>query len=294
MKQFIKLLFLCVCLLSSLSSFAEGNSRGLYLSAFSGAGRSNGDEMRQTGQAYAYEPKYDHGEEYRLPVDVSGTIKDNSFGIGGLGIGYEWESVSVIKPSLEFEVLYFNGNQDANLKNKQNEVGISRNTGELLGDETIFPGNHSFSNSQKMRSFALMLNGLVGFNTGTIFTPYVGVGFGMAKVKMKDAKSAQTCKFYGAVGSCSVEMSGSQVVNHFNSDDEDSDYVFTTQAKLGVRAELTKNISIFGEYRYIRLNATNFKFGRTVYDDHLDTDTWKIKNDATDMHFGLVGLQYTF
>jgi opacity protein-like surface antigen len=282
------------CLLSSISAFAEGNSRGLYLSVFAGAGRSNGDEMRQTGQAYAYEPKYNHGEEYLLPVDVSGNIKNDNFGMGGLGIGYEWASVGAIKPALEFELLYFNGNQNANLKNRQNEVGISRENGELLPDETIFPGNHSFSNRYKMGSFGMMLNGLVGFDTGTIFTPYFGAGLGMAKIKMRDSKSAQTCKFYGEVGSCSIEMSDNQVVNHFNSDDSGSDYVFATQAKLGVRAELSKNISMFGEYRYVRLNAANFRFGRTIYDDHLDTSAWKVKTDATDMHFGVLGLQYIF
>jgi opacity protein-like surface antigen len=293
MKLITKLLF-CTCLLLSFSTFAESSGRGLYLSAFAGVGRLDGDDMHQTGQAYAYVPKFNGVEEYRLPVDVSGNIQNENFGMGGLNVGYEWAPVGIIKPALELEVLYMSGNQNANLKNKQNEVGISRDTGQILPDETIFPGNHSFSNSYQMRSFALMLNGVIGFDTGTILTPYAGAGIGMARIKMNNSKSAQTCKFSGAVGSCNLETSGNQVVNHFNSDDSDSDYVFATQAKLGVRAELSKNISMFGEYRYVRLNAADFKFGRTVYADHLDTDAWNVKTDATDIHSGLVGLQYTF
>jgi len=283
-------------LLSSAASYAETSGRGLYLGAFAGAGRSNGDEVSQTGTAYANRSViYPTGEEYRLPVDVSGKLKDDNFGLGGVSVGYEWATVGMVKPALEFEALYLSGDQKANLKNKRDEVGISRIGNEPLPDETVYAGNHTFKDSFDMRSFALMVNGVLGFETGTMFTPYAGAGIGMAKVKMKNSRSAQTCKFYTDVNpTCSLEMSGNQVVNHFNSDDSDSDYVFAAQAKLGVRAEFTKNVSMFAEYRYLRLNSADYKFGRTAYDTHLETDPWKVKTDATDLHFGLVGVQYAF
>jgi len=294
MKKVVILAWTIVGLLTASTSFAEGNGRGLYLGAFAGAGRSNGDGIEQTGQAYAYAPKYEGEEQYRLPVDVSGKLKDDNFGIGGVSVGYEWAATGMVKPALEFEALYLSGDQKANLKNKRDEVGISRDGNLPLDEETVYAGNHTFKDSFDMRSFALMVNGVLGFETGTMFTPYAGAGIGMAKVKMKNSKSAQTCKFYGNEGSCTLEMSGNQVVNHFNSDDSDSDYVFAAQAKLGVRAEFSKNVSMFAEYRYLRLNSADYKFGRTVYDTHLETDPWKVKTDATDLHFGLVGVQYAF
>ncbi len=281
-------------LASTMVSAEEVSGRGWYVGATAGYGRSNGGDIRQTGTAHARVPfVLDEADEYDLPVNVTGKAKNEDFGLGGLSVGYEWGTSSNIKPSIEFEGLYLSGNQKAHLKNKNTEVAVTPGTSTPVG-ENVEPGDHTFSNSADMRSFALMVNGIVGFDTGTIFTPYVGAGVGMAKTKLKNAKSAQTCKLYNGEGSCGLEMSNSQVVNHFNSDDSDSDYVFAAQAKLGVRAELSKAVSMFAEYRYLRLNSADYKFGSTVYQTHVETDAWRVKTDSTDFHFGTVGVQYAF
>jgi len=274
---------------------AETTGRGIYFGLLGGYGHANSGDLRQTGTAFARPPFVDEEDIYNLPVNVNGKIKGDNFGLAGLQLGYEWGSMGFVKPSLEFEGLVLGGNQKANIKNKYDEVAVNPDTGLPVG-ETVLAGDHQFKYSSDMRSFALMWNGNLGFDTGTFLTPYVGAGIGFAKVSQRNAKSIQTCKFYNGEGECAIETNGpgGEVINHFNTDDRDSDYVTAAQAKLGLRAELSKNISMFAEYRYLRLSSASYKFGQTEYLNHVETATWKVKSDATDFHFGNVGLQFSF
>ena len=186
--------------------------------------------------------------------------------------------------------MFFWGNQNTNLSNKNQEDAIG-------ADVYVAAGDHTFTNSSNMNSFALMLNGLLSLDTGTIFTPYAGAGVGFAKVRLSNAKSVETCKKRGGSGICRIETSGGidgPVVNHFNTDDNASDTVFAAQAKLGVRAELSKNVSMFAEYRYLRLNSASYTFGNTEYPDHFQTEKWKVQSNSTSLNFGIVGIQYAF
>jgi opacity protein-like surface antigen len=83
-------------------------------------------------------------------------------------------------------------------------------------------------------------------------------------------------------------------INHFNSRDDASDIAFAVQAKGGVRYQLSDRISLFAEYRLIRLAATEHTFGSTVYYSHATTDNWVLHNGAMSLHNGLFGVRYGF
>jgi opacity protein-like surface antigen len=83
-------------------------------------------------------------------------------------------------------------------------------------------------------------------------------------------------------------------VNHFNSRDDASDIAFAVQVKGGVRYQLSERISLFAEYRLVRLAATAHTFGSTVYFDHAPTDNWVLRNGAMNLHNGLFGVRYGF
>jgi opacity protein-like surface antigen len=268
---------------------AQRDARGFYTGVFGGAGRSTDSTMTQSSVVYA--------TDFLLPVNVSGDTKNANFGIAGFTAGHEWALSNVVKSAIEVEGFYFWGDQKANLSNKNRETALPGANPNPEG--YVAAGDHTFKNSFDMKSFAFMLNGVVSFDTKSIFSPYVGGGVGLARVQLDNGNSIQTCKKSNGAGSCGIETSptgggGAPVVNHFNTDNSGSDTVFAAQAKLGVRAKLSNNLSTFVEYRHLHLNSASYKFGNTDYPDHLPTDKWKVESDNAGLHYAILGMQYAF
>lgn len=78
----------------------------------------------------------------------------------------------------------------------------------------------------KLNTLSGMLNGYVDIPTSTAFTPYLGVGLGIADVKADNYRAA-----------------GLNVL-------DDSQTVFAYQGMAGVSYAATKNIDLFTEYKY--------------------------------------------
>ncbi|MFM7027294.1 MAG: outer membrane protein [Chakrabartia sp.] len=289
---------------SALLGAGTAHAEGLYIGAFGGIGRTDNQSVEQLGTAhkgYTHDTVY---HTYDLPVDQDGNNDRKSSTVFGGQIGYEFGSSSSIKPAIEVEGLYLSANQEAALANPDDEVPT--HIGEIIDGVkstvtdpediaavqehgTLAAGTHTFLNTSKLKVGLFMLNGVVNFDKGGKLVPYVGAGVGMAVLHQDNAVSLQT-------GPGGVEQSAAagEAVNHLNSRDHASDFAFAVQAKAGVQYKLSAKTSLFVEYRYINLAATEYTFGSTVYADHAATDAWVIKNGSMGLHNAMVGVRFGF
>lgn len=86
------------------------------------------------------------------------------------------------------------------------------------------------------RTIGYMANALYHFDTGTGFRPYVGAGLGVAETQVDFAPS------------------GTRVVDA-------DDNGFAWQVKAGVTYALSRNVDVFGEYRFFRQDEAEVQLG---------------------------------
>ena len=141
---------------------------------------------------------------------------DRGYNIGG-SVGYQFGGPF----RLEAEVVYRKNDVDSYT------LGGTRLTG-AAGDGS---------------SLALMVNGFYDFNTGTAFTPYVGLGIGYARI----SADGITATGLGAT----------------NSDDDNK---FAYQAIAGLAYALTPEVSLTADYRYFATQDPKFRLsnGTTI------------------------------
>ncbi|MGB0670080.1 MAG: outer membrane protein, partial [Rhodospirillales bacterium] len=108
-------------------------------------------------------------------------------------------------------------------------------------------------------SWAGMLNGYYDINTGTRFTPYVGLG----------------------IGGAYVEADGVKPINGSTVNDDDAQFAY--QAIAGVNVTLSENISAFADYRYMR----TLELG-------MSTSAGRSFDAEYANHTGLLGLKWHF
>ena len=311
-KIIIKSALMAVCaVVGGTKALAADSNGGFYIGAFGGIGSTSGHAVEQSGIAhkgYAH-----HGDyfSYDLGVDVTGDNQHETNATFGGQIGYEWNTHSAISPAIEIEGAYLSANQRSDLVNPDDDsvsniqvtaggvpvavhdpIELAEVKAHVL-DTPLSAGNHTFANSGKMQVALFSLNGVLTYKTGSKLKPYVGAGVGLAFVNMRDAVSQQTGP--GGTETGQVSVGGAVVpINHFNSRDRASDITFAVQAKAGVRYQLSNRVSLFAEYRLIRLASTEYTYGSTVYYTHAPTDNWIVKNGAMNLHNGLVGIRYGF
>ncbi len=116
----------------------------------------------------------------------------------------------------------------------------------------------------KARSLGFMGNVLYDFNTGTAFTPYIGVGAGIARVTQK----------------LNFTPTGAASSLRYASDD---DWVFAYQGIAGVAYNVTNNLAITADYRYFATQDPKFK---TAFATSAES---QYRN-----HSVMVGLRYSF
>lgn len=126
--------------------------------------------------------------------------------------------------------LYLSGALGQHWGNWRGELGISNRGGQL--DALLGDGVDLGASGDGLTSTALMANVFYDFTSEGSFTPYVGVGIGMARV---------TADFQGAGG----------VI-----DGSDSSMAF--QAIGGVSLSLSDNMSLFADMRYFKATSTDF------------------------------------
>lgn len=153
--------------------------------------------------------------------------------VGGLKIGYNFESYDIdgdfrLQPAAELEAFYFGTKIKLNAGN---------NTTPLWG-----PGDSTFI--ADLNSTAFMLNGIARLKTGTIFTPYIGLGIGGEYIQTANISIKHTGP-------------GAPV---FASALDDADVVYAAQAVAGFDIEVAKGWDIFTEYKYVAAMNPSFDY----------------------------------
>lgn len=268
----------CLSVLLALLSLNTGNSlmaseccyssecNRVYVGGFGGELYSNATRLSQMGTVFFLE-----AAGGPLAVYARGHSKKTSSGFGGAQIGYEWTrcpryigcSNWNIAPALELEAYWY----------KQNKKGhLINSTNRLL--------EHDFLDSLHMKTSVVLANAVISLNNACFgISPYIGGGIGAAHISISDAKSKQT----------SPKERG---INHFNSRRSDSSWAFAAQAKAGLRYTICKSLHIFGEYRYLFIDSSNYIFGSTVYPIHAPTSPWNVKVKNSHYNAFAVGIQY--
>lgn len=297
--------------MGSTAAMAADNDGGLYIGAFGGVGSTSSQSVEQTGTAHKGFTHADEYYSYDLHVDVDGENEAKAVTVLGGQIGYQWNTGSVLKPALEVEGAYLSANQRADLLNADDDgvANVRVTTGgtpvvvddqdvldmvtEHVLDTPLSAGNHTFTNTAKMKVALFTLNGVLTCDTGSALKPYIGAGVGLAFVNMRNAVSQQTGPGSLEMGQVTAD-SASVPINHFNSRDNASDIAFAVQVKGGARLQVSDRVSLFAEYRFVRLAATDYTFGSTVYYTHAPTDNWVVRNGVMNLHNAVAGIRFGF
>lgn len=251
----------------SLMAAASPECNRSYIGAFGGGIYSNSTKMSQMGTAF-----FTEASGGPLAVFAEGNTKKGSSGFGGAQIGYEWSQCPLnigcsdwtVAPAAEVEAFFYSHNKK----------------GHLINPTDRLP-EHDFSNSFHMNMSVCLVNAVFSLNNSSFcgFSPYIGGGIGATHISIRDAKSLQV----------SPEEAG---INHFNSKRSDSSWAFAAQAKAGLRYEICESFHIFGEYRYLFVDSSNYIFGSTVYPTHVPTSPWNVKVKNIHYNAFAVGVQY--
>jgi opacity protein-like surface antigen len=241
----------------------EISAHGAYFGLFGGFGSAAATGARQQGGFYLPAPA-----SLRVNVDANGTTGTEPVALLGLQAGYEWKRLPFgltewgVKPAVELEGLYIG---------QHSPVGDMPITPSALGTQYV---------TLPTTVGVLLANVVVTLPTpysSRVF-PYLGVGAGVARVSIQGANSANP---------------NEPGVNHFDSGPDASAYAFAMQFKAGLKGEVTRNLALFAEYRYLSINSTGYTFGSTL-PPHFPTDTWLVNLGPQAYNLFVAGLQVRF
>jgi len=186
--------------------------------------------------------------------------------VGGLKGGYNFESYQIdgdfmLQPAVEAEVFYLG----SKAKTTFSYTGTPAST---------------ITETRNMDSVAFMLNGLIRFKTGSIFTPYLGAGIGAEYTQASNA----------TLTSGTGSTNGGN--NHVNADNVSP----AVQGLIGCDIEVFKNWDLFTEYSY--LVAINPQFSSVNFSG-LDPiggndNSYTFKSDYMGQHLINAGVKYNF
>ena len=244
-----------------------------YIGAYGGELFSNTIKVTQMGTAL-----FNEASGGPLAVVARGHVNSISPGFGGLQLGYEWAKCLDdcnrrwnLAPGAELEAYWLAG---------YHTKGHLMNT-----TDTHRLPDHDFLDSFRINSGVYLANFLLSLNnnwkspyTGTGLTPYIGAGVGATRISLHHADSLQVAP-------------PEPGINYFNSSTHDSAWTFAAQIKAGLRYKFNR-FHIFGEYRYLFVDFSNYIFGSTVYPTHAHTTPWNVK--IRNIHYNgfAFGVQY--
>ncbi|MBV6272808.1 outer membrane beta-barrel protein [Alcaligenaceae bacterium CGII-47] len=260
-----KLTALGLALLFCCSAAAEPpSSEGVYVGLFGGLGALESSSLRQQGQVYLPHPLPP------LPIDAKGNTDHANVSLGGIQLGYEWDRHLLgrsgwgLRPAAEIEATYLG---------KHTPTGTMPVHPRALGTQYV---------TVPMTGQTFLANAILTVQTpySKRFFPYVGAGAGLALLSIKGSDSANPSE---------------PGINHFNSKPDASSSALALQFKAGIKGQLSRNIYLFTEYRYLQIDATHYTFGRTDYPGvHLPTDTWSVNMGRLKYNLFVAGVQYRF
>lgn len=245
------------------SSQAQCCPPGVYVGFFGGGGGLTNTNSSLRGTAFYSETSSVGGP---LAVDAEGSFSSHSTWLGGGHVGYSWKNPCwFFTPAIEFEGFYLKTTLD----------------GTLDAPHTALP-EHTFDVSLPLHAGVFLINSVFSFdNMGWgCFRPYVGGGIGGAVLFASGADATQI-------------NPAEPNVNHFNTEKNASENVFAGQAKAGISYALTKNINLFGEYRFLYLGSSRYNFGSTVYAGHVPTAPWNVNADGMQFNLGVLGIEFS-
>ena len=240
----------------------------VYLGIFGGGGSFSTNSLNQKGTAL-----FSSSKGGPLAVNAFGVGSNNSIGVGGVHVGYKWldllkekkQSKWSLVPATELEGYYLGGTQG----------------GDDLNNATDRLDEHDFKTTYPMHTGVFLANAVltIDHSDRNKIHPYVGAGLGAAIISISGATSTQK----------SPPEPG---INHYNSNPDASDWTFATQAKIGLRFDLTPSSSVFAEYRFLYLSPTEYTFGSTQYPAHAATTNWNVHVGGLYNNIGTVGIQF--
>jgi opacity protein-like surface antigen len=172
-------------------------------------------------------------------------------GVGGVKIGYNFESTSagflLLQPAVELEGLYvgMNASNSANVFGAGNSEHFSTNSADVF------------------------LNGILRFKTGSIITPYIGLGVGGQYL-------TQHAVITPAAGGPITGL-------------DTSDFDFAAQGLFGIDVAITEHLSLFTEYKFIEAIGTDAKNANVGAGS-----TYRFKPDQIQQNLITAGVKYTF
>ncbi len=248
------------------SSLIASECNRVYVGLFGGGIYSNSTKMTQKGVALFAE---DEGGP--LAVEARGDTKGTGSGFGGVQIGYEWAkrpleicSGWTIVPAAEIEAYWYSPTKKGDLFNTT--------------DTDRLP-EHDFLDTFPMNVGVYLANALLSLNNCWRLSPYIGLGVGATRISIHHATSLQLAP-------------PEPGINHFNSDRNDASWAFAAQVKAGLRYNICKSLHIFGEYRYLFVDFSNYIFGSTVYPTHAHTTAWNVKVKNIHYNAFAFGIRY--
>lgn len=242
----------------------------LYIGGFGGGIYSNSNKAIQMGTAYF--PWNDEGGDGPLTVDARGHLKSTSSGFGGVQVGYEWAGCPYtladwnLTAAAEFETLWYS--------HKKHGVLFNETDTDRLPE-------HDFLDSFHLSNTVILGNAIFAIKDVCYsgITPYFGGGIGAAHISLSKADSLQIRPIEAGV-------------NHFNTKRNDTSWAFAAQAKAGIRYNICNSLHIFGEYRYLFIDTSNYILGSTLYPDHVHTSQWDVQLKNINYNAFAFGVQY--
>lgn len=239
----------------------------VYVGVFGGAGASTRTDISLYGTAF-----FTEAEGGPLAVNAFGRSDSRHAGFVGGQIGYLWPEIInwfgstwSLSPAVELEGYY---------------LGKDSFTGHDLNNDTTRLPEHDFLVTYPMHAGVFLGNAILNFNPAqSIWHPYVGAGIGGAVISISNAGATQVSP--PEVG-----------VNHFNSNPHDKVSTFAGQIKAGLNFDVSKNASVFVEYRGLYVGDTDYTFGSTVYPGHAPTSSWRVNLDSQYYNMGAIGVHY--
>lgn len=248
----------------------------IYVGAFGGGGSVTSGNLYQQGTAlypYGSDSGYINNKG-PLAVNAEGASNSDSGWFVGGHVGYRWPAKSLnhigsnwtFAPASELEGYYLGG---------------TTIQGDDLNNATARLVEHYFHVTYPLQTGVFLVNAVLNANHSALerFHPYVGVGAGAAVISISGANSTQ-------------KVPSEPDINHYNSDSSDTSTAFAAQPKMGVSFDLSQHTSMFMEYRFLYLAASNYTFGSTSYPTHVATTNWDVKIGSQYYNMGSIGLQF--
>lgn len=239
----------------------------VYAGIFGGGGSLTNDiDVEQYGTAF-----YTEAAGGPLAVNAFGDVEKSSGTFVGAQLGYQAQDIYFggrsqlsVAPAIELEGFYI----------------FKRSLDGTLSNDTVGRlAEHNFDVTYPMNKNVFLANFVLNFNYSRFpVTPYVGVGIGTAIVDITGANAKQVSPLEAGV-------------NHYNSNDSDTDTTFAGQVKAGLSYNITRAISVFAEYRWVYISETDFTFGSTVSPGHVATSSWQVDVDPQAYNFGDFGIR---